>query len=58
MLSNVRVITSQANRVRAAAEANPQLRPLEIARQLNLSTRVVQLALAQGDKRRPKSIAK
>lgn len=57
MLSNVRVIPSRANRIRAAAQANPNARPLEIARLVGVKLGEVEIAFAQGDKRRIKSVA-
>ena len=58
MTTNVRVIPSQANRIRAARQANPSLSPIEIARAVGLNKRVVDIALSQGDARRIKSSAK
>lgn len=56
MLSNVRVIPSQSNRIRAFAAANPDLSPGMIGARMGFDTRVVELALGKGDKRRPKSV--
>lgn len=55
---SIAVITSQANRIRAAAAANPTLTPRELAFKLKLHRHLVDLALSQGDKRRIKSVAK
>lgn len=56
-MNNVRVIPSQANRIRAAKAANPQLSSLELARLTGLNRRVVELAIDKGDTRRIKSVA-
>jgi hypothetical protein len=58
MPNSVRVIPSQANRIRAAREANPTLHPLELAKRLGIHPNVVGLALDRGDRRRIKSVAK
>jgi hypothetical protein len=58
MLSNVHVIPSRANQVRALAKAEPALNPLEIARRLGLHGNTVKLALDRGDTFKPKSVAK
>lgn len=54
---NIAVIPSQANRIRAAQAANPKLSPRMLAASLGVHHHLVELALAQGDRRRPKSIA-
>jgi hypothetical protein len=58
LTTNVRVIPSQANRIRAARQANPDLSPLEIAQAVGLKKRVVDIALGKGDTLRRKSVSK
>lgn len=55
---NVAVIPSQANRIRAVMHANPGLAPRQIAAIVGCHHHLVELTLAQGNKRRPKSVAK
>lgn len=55
---NVAVIPSQANRIRAVAAANPTLTPKQLALILGCHYHLVDLTLAKGDRRRPKSRAK
>lgn len=57
-MSSIAVITTQANRIRAAAVANPQLSPRLLAAKIGVHHHLVELALGQGDRRRPKSVAK
>lgn len=56
MLSNVRVIPSGGNRIRAAAAANPKAPPLEPARELGMEVAEVELALGRGNTRQIKSV--
>jgi len=55
--SNVAVIPTTANRIRALAAANPQLKPRELAMELGIHYHLVELSLGKGDKRRVKSRA-
>ena len=57
-LTHVCVIPTRANRIRAAAEASPKARPLELARQLGARRAEVEIALGRGDRRRIKAGAK
>ncbi len=57
MASNVRVVPSQSNRIRALKAASPWLTHEQIAWQLHIHPNVVKLALAKGDTRRIKSVA-
>ena len=56
MSSNVRVIPSQSNHIRAFAAANPTLTPRQIEAKLGYDRHLVELALSKGDRRRPKSV--
>jgi len=58
MATNVRVIPTQRNRIRAFAQAHPGLSPREIEAAIGHDRQVVQIALLKGDKRRSKSVAK
>lgn len=55
--TNVRVIPTQANRIRALKAASPWLTDAQIAWQLNTHPNLVRLALEKGDKVRTKSVA-
>jgi hypothetical protein len=55
--TNVRVIPSTSNHIRAYAAAHPKLRPIEIANALGVHHHLVELELGRGDTRRPKSVA-
>lgn len=57
MSTNVRVIPSRANRIRAAAQAHPEARPLELARLAGVKLAEVDLAISRGRARRIKSVA-
>jgi hypothetical protein len=56
--TNVAVIPTQANRIRALKAAEPQLLDGQIALRLGVHLRLVQITLAGGDKRRLKSVAR
>jgi hypothetical protein len=57
-MNNVRVIPTQANRIRALKVAEPSLTPDQLARRLGTHRNIVNMALEKADIFRPKSVAK
>ncbi len=57
-MTNVAVIPTQANRIRALRASDPRMSNLEISLRLRIHVRVVDMTLGRGDRRRVKSVAK
>lgn len=57
MFSSVRVVPTLANRIRAAAAADPKATHRQLAGRLGIHWQQVDIALSKGDTRRIKSVA-